>query len=92
MSNSAKYIVVESMGLECPIIFSNLLTHKEEARGRKVISAGFVSFDIVPDPNSKGYESLITIEVNTYGKSVSLDIGSRGYEDDELIEKFILNK
>lgn len=92
-NEKAKYIIIEGeFGVEAPIVFSHLLTHVSVAGGRKVLGAGKVSFGVVADPNDRGYEPRMVMEANCYGESISLGIKSRGYEDDKLIEQYILNK
>jgi len=84
MFDHTKYIIVESNGLEMPIVFASLLNHREVAGARKVVAAGFVSFSIdngAPELNAE-----------CYGRSKSLNIGSRPDIDDKLIEQFILQR
>jgi hypothetical protein len=70
----AKYIIIEVSLLETPIIFSPTLTHSDVARSltggdrSKVLSAGFVT--ITP---KRDYG----IDVDCFGRSESLDLGSR---------------
>lgn len=89
MFDSTKYIIVEDGGLAVPVVFSYLQKHSEVAAGRKVIAAGFVSFRI--DWKGINHDDSEMVAV-CYGQSVSLNVKSRGVEDSELIERFILNK
>jgi len=81
-----KYIVVEDGGIECPIIFTNFLGHKEIGKDKRIISAGFCdigikySSDGVPDG----------LEVACWGESISLETKSRPVEDAWLIRRMIL--
>ena len=84
-----KYIVVEHMGAETPIIFEELIPHDFIAKAFNpalIISAGFVKIygSNKPKPNACCCENAMT--VNVYGKSVSLKKESRP-EDEELILK-----
>lgn len=72
--NHVKYIVVENF-TESVIIFPETLQHKDVAGNMKVISAGFCYLPDEYNPKS-----------STFGKSVSLGIGSRE-EDSLLIDK-----
>lgn len=78
MDQAWKYVVVDSMGLEVPIIFPNLLDHDAVCHGRKVISAGFVYLDTDGDSN---------IVAKCYGKSTNLGKECRPEEDDALITR-----
>lgn len=66
----AKYIIINHLELETPIIFSPLLNHKDVANGQTVLSAGFCNL------NESG-------QWKTWGKSISLNISSQ--PDDNLI-------
>lgn len=68
-----KYIIVDEMGIEVPIVFCELLKHNEVAGDRKVISAGFCAVD-----DQKIWYS--------WGESVSLKIRSR-WNDNDVIQK-----
>lgn len=69
-----KYIIVEDMGLEQPIVFSDLLTHRQVSGGDldKVVSAGFCSCS-----NGGVWRC--------WGESVSLSKKSRGTFDEEIL-------
>ncbi len=71
-----KYIVVETnLGGSEAIIFGSLLSHKEVARGYKVLSAGFCTL---------GDNDKYTV----WGKSVSLGIKSKS-EHAWLLNKLV---
>jgi len=80
-----KYIIVTSMGIETPIVFSDFLKHSEVAGNREVISAGFVQFGLV-DPTDED------IEATCYGMSTSLDIESRPEEDSKILTQHLFPK
>ena len=74
-----KYVINHDGMCEYADVFPSLLDHSMVARSLpgKVISAGFVSF-------GEGGCSC-------YGRSVSLDLDSRGEEDSDLVMRQILN-
>ena len=76
MFDDLKYVIVEVMDCELPIIFSNVIDHAIFI-GRRVISAGFVRIKAVDN----------TFEVSCFHKSVSLGVESRPEEDARLILK-----
>ena len=77
-----KYIIVEDMGLEQAVIFSECLFHKTVASGfSKVVSAGFCSI------NPEIFESA-DVKVNVWGKSIGLNLRFRP-EDEEIIKQSI---
>lgn len=84
-----KYIIIDDMAIEVPIIFSELQTHSIIAAGKKVISAGFCSFSVktVLGEDSNGSEDKTILDVNCWGESISLGVKSRLKEDAELILK-----
>lgn len=84
-----KYIVIEEMKIEVPIVFSELLSHHSIALGQKVISAGFCSFGAktILGQDSNGSEDQIVADVSCWGESVTLKVKSRLKEDEELILK-----
>jgi len=90
MFDHTKYIIVESNGLEMPIVFASLLNHREVAGARKVVAAGFVSFSI--DNGEYGFYRAPELNAECYGRSESLNISSRPGIDDKLIERFILQE
>lgn len=73
-----KYIVVEKRGIAYPMVFSNLMSHREVAAaiGGTVIGAGFCH--IAQDSWS------------CYGESVSLRVSSRGAEDSDILNHDLL--
>ncbi len=75
MITNSKYIVFDSFWVEQAIVFPETMTHRQIANFvgmSKVISAGFISLGI----ENGG------ISVYPYGKSDSLEIGSR---DEDVI-------
>ena len=74
--DNAKYIMVELNGLETPIIFPAYIQHHEMAMNKTVVSAGFVSIGMINDK----------VEVEAYGKSVSLRVQARP-EDSEILKR-----
>lgn len=68
----AKYVIIQEMGLELPIVFNPIIDHSAVCQNKKVISAGYVSFD---------YD---TGNHKVYGRSVTLNVSSR-LEDAEII-------
>jgi hypothetical protein len=75
-----KYIIVEVMEIETPIVFSDLIQHKTIAQGMgKVIAAGFIAFGAV--------DGMIGIQC--YGESISLGIKSREREDVDIIQRHL---
>jgi hypothetical protein len=65
------------------IVFSDLEKHSVVARGRKVISAGFIAIGV----DDKGYPVA-----GCYGRSESLNKESRPEEDSKLANKQILRR
>lgn len=84
-----KYIIVDEVGIEVPIIFSELQKHSNVAGMKKVISAGFCYFrsDTVLGNDSNGSEDQDVLAVSCWGESVSLRLKSRGKVDEEIILK-----
>ena len=75
----SKYIIIDEMGLELPIVFSHVIDHKTVANGFcKVVSAGFCSTDMY-----EGYYDSV------WGESVGLKIKSRGEQDKEILNLFL---
>jgi hypothetical protein len=80
---TAKYIIADGRA----IVFSPAIQHLEMARGfNKIDGAGFVSFGTKEDEYG---ETIVTSYC--YGKSVSLDIGSRGEIDSMMVTRQISN-
>lgn len=76
-----KYIVIPKMGIECAIVFNDILDHAEVAGDNKVISAGFCKIN----PNSWDKRPHNYNSVSVWGFSKTLELTSRP-EDAELIE------
>ena len=72
----AKYIIVEEHGLEVPIVFCPILSHKVVAGGRAVISAGFCQ------------SNSVRRKWATWGHSQTLNIQSRP-EDADLLGRLL---
>lgn len=71
---AAKYIVVHSgFGTESIIVFSELLSHADVARGQSVVSAGMIQ--------------LGDRDAACYGRSSTLDLNARPEEDSWLANK-----
>lgn len=78
-----KYVVIESHGVESPIIFPEWIKHDEVLKGHeKVVSAGFCSFSVGENGDGSTNPS-----VDCWGRSVSLKVKSRGEEDEDLIRR-----
>jgi hypothetical protein len=73
-----KYIILDDGSIECPVIFSEILKHDAVAGRRTVTGAGFCRFSVKTDG---------TIGVTCWGKSISLNVKSRGKKDEEIIMK-----
>lgn len=72
-----KYIIVESeTGLELPIVFNSILTHKDVARPYIVVSAGFCSCE--------------SGKWTVWGESVSLQMKSRP-QDEKILNNTLNN-
>jgi hypothetical protein len=74
-----KYIVIDSGGLELPILFPDVIKHKD-IPVKNAISAGTVQIWTSEDG---------TINVSCFGESVSLKVKSRASEDSNLIKQMI---
>ena len=72
--NKTKYIILKEHNT--PIIFEDVLSHQQMARGKEVSSAGFVQ--IFADAEDKG-----TVGVTCFGESTSLKVKSDP-ENDEM--------
>ena len=83
-----KYIIVEYMGCELPIIFSSIINHNDVAAGHvgRAISGGTVLFLGTNEDAGGCYESNV-IEVKCSGGSTSLKLKSRPEEDSKLIQQ-----
>jgi hypothetical protein len=72
-----KYVVIDSNGIETPIIFPETESHVDHVRSQQeVISAGFCRFSVNAD---------VKLEVGCWGESIGLKVKSRGAKDEELI-------
>lgn len=69
--DNGKYIIIESIGADCPVLFPSFLNHFDVAKGfggsESVISAGF--FAVGAEPDKKDPEN---ISVGVWGKSQTL--------------------
>ena len=72
-----KYIIVQKGDFEVPIIFSDLITHKDMAQDETVLGAGFVQISI-------NYETRDFV-VSCYGRSDSIGINSREEDADKIL-------
>jgi len=80
-----KYIVLDGVnGVEVAILFPEIMDHSNVANAfaNRVVSAGKVSI---------GVNRHHQISIVCYGRSTTLNKGSRGREDSELVAKTILN-
>jgi hypothetical protein len=71
----SKYLIVESLGLELPIVFNYILDHDKVAAGMTVVAAGFCS---------RGQDGKFSV----WGRSVGLKVGSRP-EDVEILNNLL---
>lgn len=85
-----KYIIMDHRGCDTPILFPVWVGHDEIYRHAKVIGAGECSVSGTSKEIEVGSRLCNDIEVYCYGKSVSLDVVSRGYEDAALIREMLL--
>ena len=80
MQYKSKYIIVDNATGIIPVVFTELATHKDVARGfmpGTIIGAGFCYID---ERDCKYV---------CYGESTSLNVKSRGDEDSKLLNKFL---
>ena len=77
MNYKSKYIIV-NLGCIAPVVFTDLLQHRDVANGigGRVIGAGFC---YIGDDG----------QYVCYGESVSLNIVSRGEEDSKILNKYL---
>jgi len=77
MNFKSKYIIVDSLAPELPVVFTELFTHSDIARsiGGKVHSAGFCYIE-----NNRYV---------CYGESVSLKVKSRGEIDSKILNNLL---
>jgi len=87
--NTVKYIIFERSGLEVPVIFGHLITHRDMYAGNlKPISAGFVTIFA----NEKEWDTITCsneIVVSCWGESESMKLQSRKEIDAEIIKLYI---
>ena len=79
MEYKSKYIIVDNTDGIIPVVFTEIATHKDVARGfmpGTILGAGFC------------YISHLGQYV-CYGESVSLNIKSRDEEDSKILNKFL---
>ena len=79
MQYKSKYIIVDNNNGIIPVVFTELATHKDVARGFMpgvILGAGFCWIN--------GYGRY-----ECYGESTSLDVKSRGDDDSKLLNKFL---
>ncbi len=74
-----KYIIIDSMGLETPILFPSYMFHTDISRNSEVVSAG----------NFQVWGHGEDIQVSAFGKSTTLKMNSRE-RDAELIKRLLL--
>jgi len=82
-----KYIIVENMGSETPIMFPSFVTHNivAENMNKKVVSAGFFEVSTNSTENNKR-----DISVYVFGESTTLKLKTRE-KDNFLIKKVLKN-
>jgi len=89
MIQKMKYVIINNgYGLECPIIFSNLIQHSQ-FRGLNPISAGFIKIESTQINTKIMDREVKDISIKCYGRSDSLNIESRE-EDSELVKNDVL--
>lgn len=82
-----KYIIIESRGCELAILFDSIISHDdflESFNRSRIVSAGKFAVGAKPrqeDPND--------IEVNVFGKSVTLNLSVRKGTDERLIKRVL---
>ena len=79
MQYKSKYIIVDNANGIIPVVFTELATHKDVARGSMpgtILGAGFCSINVDG-------------RYDCYGESTSLNVKSRGEEDSRLLNKFL---
>ncbi len=86
--DNGKYIIVEVMGADTPILFPSFINHCDIARGfggkKNVISAGF--FEVGAKPTKKDPEN---IEVSVFGKSETLGKEADVENDPRFIQRLL---
>ena len=86
--NYGKYIIIEYMGHEVPVIFSSLIPHNVIAENldRRLMSAGF--FEVGQKSSN---ENANDINVSCFGQSVTLKSNSRSV-DETIIKKVLCGR
>ncbi len=82
-----KYIIIETMGHEVAIMFSNLISHADflQSFHRDCIkSAGFFEVGAMPHDEDK-----LDISCCVFGKSTTLKMEVRQNKDDKLLKKVL---
>lgn len=72
-----KYLIVDSHGIELPVIFSELQKHQDYVGDQRVVSAGFCRF---AEDNGRPI-------VFCWGESFTLNKQTRGEVDEKVIMK-----
>jgi len=82
-TSKTKYIIVDSFGVQLPVVFPELMVHQEVAQalgfGDRVVGAGFCEVGA----NHDG-----TADYNCFGESISLRVMSRRRQDAEILNKW----
>jgi len=83
LAERMKYVIVNHMAGEVPIIFSQLLDHAAVVpQNHTAVSAGSVEFGV--DGDGPEYSNP-RVDVNCFGFSKTLNLKSRGMVDTEII-------
>lgn len=85
--DALKYVIVETMGGELPIIFNNILDHAAVVPNNSTpISAGYCEIWPVEGVAPPADGNYLELEVRCFGQSTTLKLKSRP-EDAEIIER-----
>lgn len=76
-----KYVIINEIGLELPVLCDPIIDHSSIVYQKKVVAAGFFSL------RTNG----ISVAVTCWGESRILNAKSRGEEDAEIILKSLDN-
>jgi len=79
-----KYIIANKSGTECAILFDETFSHKEMAGNFVVVSAGI--FNVQAEPKK---DNPLNVDVWAGGRSITLNVNSRGEEDAEIIKRVL---
>lgn len=90
-----KYIIVDEMGIETPIIFPTIIDHNSVCHwngdrkkylfnNKDIVSAGFVNISGAIDKDDDPF-----VSISCYGRSTTLDIDSRKEVDNKILNKFL---